>query len=136
MSLLLTQQEADALLSLEKHYIGSDRISSPSLGGTLRIPLYSSDHREEFCLDITRGRIKLCKNTFQARARKVVILARIDINGPPHRNPDGEEINCPHLHIYKAGFGDKWAFPLPGKFLNHNDTWVTLFDFMDFCNVV
>ena len=76
MSLLLTQQEADALLSLEKHYIGSDRFSLPSLGGTLRIPLHSSDHREEFSLDITRGRIKLCKNTFQARARKVVILAR------------------------------------------------------------
>ena len=99
MSLLLTQQEADALLSLEKHYIGSDRFSLPSLGGTLRIPLHSSDHREEFSLDITRGRIKLCKNTFQARARKVVILARIDISGPPHRNPDGEEISCPHLHI-------------------------------------
>lgn len=136
MSLLLTQQEADALITLEKHYKGSDRFSFPSLGGNLRIPLHSADHREEFSLDITRGYIEIRKNTFQKRARKAVILARIDIDGPPHRNSDGEEIACPHLHIYREGYGDKWAIPLPEIFSNHDDTWTTLFEFMDFCKVV
>ncbi|WP_260292480.1 DUF6978 family protein [Sedimenticola hydrogenitrophicus] len=135
MSLLLTQQEADALLALEKHYLESDRFSFPSLGGNLRIPLHSADHREEFSLDITRGKIELRKNTFQARGRKAVILARIDIGGPPHRNPDGEEIGCPHLHVYREGYGDKWATPLPETFANHEDAWTTLLEFMDFCNV-
>lgn len=136
MSLLLTQQEADALLTLEKHYEGSDRFRFPSLGGNLRIPLHSADHREEFSLDITRGYIEIRKNTFQKRARKAVILARIDIGGPPHRNPDGEEIACPHLHIYREGYGDKWAVPLPEGFSNHGDAWTTLSEFMDFCKVV
>jgi hypothetical protein len=135
MSLLLTQQEADALLALDKHYLGRERFSFPSLGGSLRIPLHSPDHREEFSLDITRGNIELRKNTFQGRARKAVILARLDIGGPPHRNPDGEEIACPHLHVYREGYGDKWAFPLPDSFSNHEDAWKTLFEFMDFCNV-
>lgn len=135
MSLFLTQQEADALLALEKHYIGKDRFSFPSTGGSLRIPLHSSDNREEFSLDITRGRIELRQNTFQARARKAVIMARIDISGPPHRNPDGEEIVCPHLHVYREGYGDKWAVPLPVNFTNHQDAWKTLTDFMYFCNV-
>ncbi|MFW9280162.1 DUF6978 family protein [Glaesserella parasuis] len=26
-------------------------------------------------------------------------MVRLDIEGPPHRNPDGEEIICPHIHL-------------------------------------
>ena len=136
MSLVLTQQEADALISMGKHYMGSETFSFPDLGGSLRIPLYSDDHREEFSLDITRGRIELRKNTFQARARKTFILARIDIGGPPHRNPDGVEIECPHLHVYREGFGDKWAFQLPNNFKDKSNIWLILIDFLEFCNVI
>ena len=112
MGILLTQQEADALLAFEKHYKGKDEFFFPSLGGDLRIPLYSLDNREEFILDISRGSISLEKNKFQTRARTTVILVRVDIGGSPHRNPDGTEIPCPHIHFYKAGFDDKWAEPL------------------------
>ena len=136
MSLVLTQREADSLLKRDKHYMGNEQFSLPGLGGALRIPLYSNDRREEFSLDITRGRIELRKNTFQTRARRVAILARVDIGGPPHRNPDGREIPCPHLHIYREGYGDKWAIPLPDNFKNYRDAWQTLMDFMDYCHVV
>jgi len=136
MSLVLTQREADSLLNRDKHYMGNEQFSLPGLGGALRIPLYSNDRREEFSLDITRGRIELRKNTFQTRARRVAILARVDIGGPPHRNPDGREIPCPHLHIYWEGYGDKWAIPLPDNFKNYRDAWQTLMDFMDYCHVV
>lgn len=136
MSLILTQHEADALLELEKHYQGEERFFFPGLGGAIRIPLYSTDRREEFSLDITRGRIVLEKNTFQSRARKAVILARLDLGGPPHRNPDGEEIACPHLHLYREGYGDKWARILPDAFVGVDDPWQLLAMFMDFCKVV
>lgn len=136
MTILLTQQEADALLALEKHFLGNDRFEFPALGGALRIPLYSADRREEFSLDITRGRILLEKHTFQTRARKAVILARLDIAGPPHRNPDGEEIACPHLHLYREGFGDKWAVPLPVAFAGIQDAVELLDTFMDYCRVI
>lgn len=136
MTMLLTQQEADALLALEKHYRGNEIFEYPSLGGCLRIPLYSSDHREEFSLDITRGRIELRKNTFQTRARKAVILVRVDLEGPPHRNPDDVVISCPHIHIYKEGYGDKWATSLPSNFTNCQDIGSVLNDFMVFCNVL
>jgi hypothetical protein len=36
---------------------------------------------------------------------------RLDLDGPPHRNPDDEEIPWPHLHVYREGYGDKWASP-------------------------
>ncbi len=136
MTILLTQQEADALLALEKHFLGNDRFAFPDLGGALRIPLHSSDRREEFSLDITRGRILLEKNTFQTRARKAVILARLDLAGPPHRNPDGEEIDCPHLHLYREGYGDKWAGPLPEVFTGIENPIELMDAFMDYCQVV
>ena len=79
MSFILMQQEADALLAMEKHYSGAERFTYPSLGGVLRIPLHSVAMREEFNLDITRGRIELKKNTFQLRAHRAIVLARIDI---------------------------------------------------------
>lgn len=137
MTLILTQQEADALLALEKYFVGAERFMFPGLGGALRIPLHSADRREEFSLDITRSRILLEKNTFQTRARKAVILARLDLGGPPHRNPDGEEIGCPHLHLYREGYGDKWATPLPNIFSSGIDDIMGLLDaFMDYCRVV
>lgn len=101
------------------------------------MPLTSQDKREDFLLDIYRGRIDLLKGTYQNRARQVIVLVRIDFGGAPHRNPDGNEVPCPHLHLYREGFGDKWAVPLPAdKFPNIGDLWQTLEDFMLFCNVV
>jgi hypothetical protein len=62
---------------------------------------------------------------------------RIDMQGAPHRNPCGEAIPCPHLHIYREDFGDKWAFPSPaGKFQHLDDLYQTFEDFMTECNVI
>lgn len=136
MSFILVQQEADALLAMEKHYTGAERFTFPSLGGALRISLHSEAMREEFNLDITRGRIELKKNTFQLRAQRAIVLARIDIGGAPHRNPDGEEMPCPHLHVYREGHGDKWAIPLSIQFSNSTNAWQILYEFMDYCTVI
>lgn len=135
MTLILTQHEADALMATDKHYFGPERFAFPGLGGSLRLALHSKDRREEFNLDVTRGRILLTKNTFQMRARKAVILARLDIDGPPHRNPDGEELQCPHLHLYREGYGDKWAIPLPAEFQGVTDALQLLDAFMVYCRV-
>jgi len=130
----LTQQEADALLRLEKHCYESRQFEYPDLGGSLQIPLFSSDRRVAFSLDIQKGRITLSKNTYQTRT-KAIILVRLDIGGPSHRNPDDEEIACPHIHIYKEGYGDKWAYPLPDDLGDASDYWELLFRFMDYCHI-
>ena len=134
MMIDLTQAEANLLLAMEKH---RTKDASYSFGALrLEIPLQSLDQREHFLLDIGRGRINLLKGTYQTRAKQVVILARLDFGGTPHRNPDGEEIPSPHLHIFREGFADKWAQPLPAEhFTNSDDTWVLFVDFLRFCNV-
>ena len=133
----LPQAEADALLALPKQREDLREWDYPVLGGRVSIPLISLDHRERFQLDLSRGRINLTKGTYQNRGRVVVILARLDFGGAPHRNPDGEEIASPHLHVYREGFGDKWAFPVPtDTFTDLADLWRTLQDFMHYCNIV
>jgi len=132
----LTQPEADALIAMEKHRVTEDRSDFPLGGESLVLPLQSSDKREQFLLDLSRGRIDLLKVKMQTRGRQVVVLVRLDLGGAPHRNPDDEEISAPHLHVYREGCGDKWAVPVPpDRFRNVGDVWVTLEDFLRFCNV-
>ena len=133
---MLTQQEADALLALEKHYLDKERFTFPSPQDKLSIPVYSIDKREKFILDITRSGALLTKNTFQTRARKVIPLVRLDIIGAPHRNPDGEEIACPHLHLYKEGYADQFAISMPDIFGDVADTGNLLNKFMEYCKIV
>ena len=136
MSDELSQAEATALLAIEKHRTGAGVWRLPFAGGGIVVPLVSADGSESFHLDISRGRINLAKGKFQNRARTTVVLARIDIGGAPHRNPDDEEIACPHLHLYREGYGDRWAHALPPDiFANPSDHWQTLMDFMRYCNV-
>ncbi|MBI5468390.1 MAG: hypothetical protein HY891_04580 [Deltaproteobacteria bacterium] len=133
----LTQAEADALIAREKRRIDDERWNYPGLGGSISIPLVSLDKREKFLLDISRGKIDLLKGSYQNRSRQVIVLVRVDFGGQPHRNPDDKEIPSPHLHIYREGYGDKWATLIPAdRFSNISDSWQTLEDFMIFCNII
>ncbi len=132
----LTQAEADALIAMEKHCIENQTYEYPGLGGSIWVPLVSPDKRENFLLDISRGRIDLRKGTYQNRARQIFILVRLDFGGAPHRNPDGEEVPSPHFHIFREGFGDKWASAVPNDvFPNVSNLWQTLMDFMRYCHI-
>ena len=132
----LTQAEADALIEMEKNRVNEDQINFPMGGESVAVPLQSVDRREQFLLDLSRASINLSKVKMQTRGRQVVVLIRLDLGGAPHRNPDGEEIPVPHLHIYREGFGDKWAFPVPfDGFPAVGDVWTTFEDFLQYCNV-
>jgi hypothetical protein len=132
----LSQAEADALIAMEKQRLDDQRWNYPELGGIMTIPLVSKDIREKFLLDINRGRIDLLKGTYQNRSREIIVLVRLDFGGRPHRNPDDSEIPSPHLHLYREGYGDKWAIPIPIKdFPDIQDLWKTLSDFMRYCNI-
>jgi hypothetical protein len=132
----LTQAEADALIAMEKHRVNEDLADFPMGGQSVVLPLQSVDKREQFLLDLSRGRIDLAKVKMQNRGRQVVVLVRLDLGGAPHRNPDDQEVPVPHLHVYREGYGDKWAVPLPAdRFSNPTDVWATLCEFMQFCNI-
>ena len=132
----LTQSEADALFGFAKRPKETKAHKLPLAGGKLTVALESYDRKEEFTLDITRARINFLKGTYQHRARTTTILARLDFGGPGHRNPDDQEIPAPHLHLYREGYGDKWAYPLPSEHFNDaSDRWRLLLDFMRLCSI-
>jgi hypothetical protein len=131
----LKQTEADRLFNLEKRKASDEEVDWP-LGAKVAVQLISLDGREEFILDVSTYSIKVSKITMQNRVRTTAILARLDIDGPTHRNPDDVEIPCPHIHLYREGFNDKWAFPVQGiQFRDLSNRVNTLEDFMRYCNI-
>ena len=147
---MLTQSEADALIAMPKRRADERVYDFPRRGETLTMPIVSYDGRESFILDANRRNIRLTKCTFQERSRDIFILVRLDVSGGPHRNPEvasvpmpylhpynGQEIPCPHLHIYVEGFNDRWAIPAPReRFLRTDDLASTLDDFFCYCNII
>lgn len=132
---VLLQTEADVLFRMEKIPASSGTFPFPDFGGRIGVPLVSRDKREQFSLDISRKRIALT-TSYQTRARKVIVLARLDF-GSPHRNPDGSEVKVPHLHLYREGYGAKWAIEVPSGILSEpEDSWQVLLDFMRYCNII
>ena len=65
-----------------------------------------------------------------------IILLRLDLGFGGHRNPDDTEIRGPHLHVYREGYGDKWAYSLPKNFTNSEDVFITLDEFMNYANII
>ena len=86
---MINQEEANHLMNLEKKKVSNETYSFPSTNDYLEIPIVSIDGRENFLLDVNRkGTIRLNKCTYQERYEKIYILIRVDLNGPPHTNPE------------------------------------------------
>ena len=116
----LTQAEADALLQMPKEFVDAAPLEFPN-SQPLRYEreLRSVDKREEFLFDFERGNRNRARLKYQTRGRRVIVLARLDLNGPAHRNPPNspyrpnERLSCPHFHRYIEGFEDRVAYELP-----------------------
>jgi hypothetical protein len=151
--MLITQLEANKLIAMQKIKEKSESYNFPFQGEILNIPLVSKDKRESFLITVNRGK-KQFKCSYLERYDKVIILVRLDLDGPPHINPDevpnisekplsnifsfyGQIIQCPHLHLFVEGYDDKWAIPaLSEIFPRTKDLYKTLEDFLSYCNIV
>ena len=147
---MLTQSAANNLLKTPKMKKSGDGYGFPRPGEKLTIPIISHDEQEDLLIDVSRGRIRLTKCTYQERYQQTIILLRLDPGYAPHHNPgtvdvplpclapyNGRIIECPHLHVYIEGFMDKWAIPaLDDEFPDTTNLYATLLDFFRYCNIV
>lgn len=132
----LTQSEVEYLLNLIKELEKYEPIKFPVKGQKLQIDVRSVDGTEKFIIDVNRSNINIKKCTYQTRYQRTTVLLRIDLEGSPHKNPDGELIPCPHIHIYREGFLDKWAYPLSSKIkTDPTDLVGVLRDFLEYNNI-
>jgi hypothetical protein len=133
---ILTQAEADALIAMEKHRVNEDRSDFPMGGESVVLPLQSADKREQFLVDLGRGRIFEEGQNAEPRApgcRVGEARSRWCAPSEPGRggNPGSPSSPLPR------GFGDKWAVAVPrDRFRKIADVWTTLEDFMRFCNIM
>jgi len=152
MSAPLLQSEADALRTMPKRLTKAARaeFGMPSAGEGMTFALESLDGRTAFLIDANRrGKFKLTKCTYLERYRVVDVLARLDIDGPPHTNPavtnpplpmlapyNGATVPCPHYHFFVEGYEVRWAVPATVVGLNETtDLVLALREFMTHCGV-
>lgn len=127
-------------------YLGNKKISNN---------LVSEDGKEKFIFDYNKGSVAL-KYTMQCRSGRSLLLMRLDMGGA-HNNPtatnvylDAEDLfhdihkDCvgrvftrgtPHIHMWRPGFRDTWAYPPPDDFPDCNDHMAVLKWFEKKCNI-
>jgi len=65
------------------------------------------------------------------------LLLRLDIIGPPHTNPDGTKVPCPHIHIARDYYDDSWAYEFSPPDVSNFDSLVSqLYEFMVHCHII
>ena len=129
----LSQKKADAYLAARKiKATATDCCLSSIIPKPVSIPLVAPDIAGVvFSLDVTQKRIVLKLKCQLRCTTEAVVLARLDF-ASPHRNPDGTAVGVPHLHIYREGYGDKFAYEVPpGMLKNPDDPLQGLLDFLE-----
>jgi hypothetical protein len=133
---MLTQGEADQLMQLTKHFLRPPASITIPPGIDETYELAGPNDRERFLLDIWRGTLRLSKLKFQERVRTAIVLVRLDVDGAPHTNPDGQRFAGTHIHLFREGYDDKWAYPVdPTRFKLLTDPGTVFHDFCAFCNI-
>ena len=132
----ITQAEFDFLMSEDKSF---DDLASPIQLGPAPIQwtrqINAVATKEVFLLDFYRGSFEISKYTVNKRYRQTVILLRYD-NGGRHTNPDGVLFEGAHVHLYREGYNDKFAFPVSEIGVDKSDSMDAVFTkIMNFCNV-
>jgi len=136
----MDQNTANFLMALEKKIVEVD-IIFPSNNTMLSINAISLDDNERFLIDINRkGLIKLSRCSFQERFCTTEGLVRLDLDeSKTHRNPDDQIIAGPHLHVYREGYGLRWAYALkdlsPCPFKVQSDLVSIFIEFCNYCNI-
>lgn len=136
----MTDEIFKHLLELEKQF--EDRcVELPQRGKKKVFSVISCCQNEKFFIDTDRkGKIELSKSKLQNRhvASKEPLI-RIEIDCPPHTNPDGESTSRNHIHVFKEGYDLSWAFDLDDfhdvLFKNIHEFNQVFVDFCALCNI-
>ena len=133
----ITQAEYNFLIKQEKVF--DNQLTSIQLGPA---PIHwmrqinSLTTKDIFFLDFYRGSFELSKYTINKRYRQTIIMLRYD-NAGRHTNPDGVLFEGRHIHLYREGYNDKFAFSVSEIGITDVNGMEIVFNkIMQFCNVI
>lgn len=135
MSEKLTQEEAERLLSMLKKSL-IEYLMLPQKGDKVEFDVCGDNKKDLFSINIFRGKINGNKINYNARIKSNgIMLLELHINATNrHINPDGTIITGSHWHIYKEGFGNRYAFPADD--IEDNNFVQNTINFLDEFNVI
>ena len=131
----ITQQEFDHLIAFEKAFDEADMLILGPPPASWSREMTAPSTRDKFILDFRRGGFEISKYSYNKRYRQTIIMVRY-CSSVRHTNPDGVTFDGPHVHLFREGYDDKFAFPV-------SDIGVTVGEGMDvvlmkllrYCNV-
>ena len=152
---VLTDSEALELLYMPKLTADHD---VRYITQRFEVDLVSHDKKEIFTFDFSNSTKNMTlKYKNQIRCKKDIPLLRLDVGSSWHENPKKHvacdpkdpfytvhdscvgkmfEVGEPHIHYFREGYGDAWAYPVPPEFDDLDDVKKTVNQFLDKCNVV
>lgn len=139
---VLTQAEADTLKAIEKYLLEPGRVKLPRPQTTNTYNLkytLNSKNMQDMKVSAYRGKKNPDKVSYRLIYGDYFILLRIDTkDNTPHQNPDGTLIAPlqPHIHIYKEGYRDKYAYPLPKDFSDAENIMTLFIEFLTYSTIL
>lgn len=136
MAILITQAEADSLISMLKTTV-EQYIILPQTKGSVSFDVVGEKKKDsKFVINIDRKGLDCTGCTYQGRVKQTnQILMRLDVNPTSkHINPgSGEVITGTHLHIFSEQYDMKYAIPFD---INNSDLFQTCYTFFEKFNVI
>jgi len=131
----ISQLEFEFLMGQNKKFKTDEEIEVGPAPLKWTRELNSLESQDAFLVDYSRGKIQLLKFTLNKRFRQTICLLRLDTIGR-HTNPDGTLFDGPHIHIYRDGYDDKFAFPIETVGIKDpTNICNTIKEFLEFCNI-
>lgn len=140
----MTDSEFQMLLNLNKEFL-KGKIKLPQVSEKAIFEVKSITTSDKFLVDIDRkSKIEFSKFKIQNRFYLTKQpLIRIDIDSPPHLNPNGIKTSRNHIHIFKEDENDtdsqSWAYNLDAyksfNFGTEFDFNTVFFKFCEYCHI-
>lgn len=131
----ISQLEFEFLMGLNKKFATGQELEIGPAPMKWTREINSLDSHDTFLIDYNRGRIQLLKFTVNKRYRQTICLIRLDSVGR-HTNPDGKVFDGPHIHFYRDGYDDKFAFPIEDAGIKDpTNVENSIKEFLEFCNI-
>ena len=132
----MNDNEFEALLNQEKVL---DKFSDlPLFGSKKEYLIKGIDTDFELFVDYSGKRIEFVQKQ-KYHLQETIGMVRLEIDAPPHINPDGTTVGRNHIHIYKENYDLRWAYSLKDfdifLFKNTQDIIEIFKDFCKYCNI-
>ena len=132
---MLSQSEAEGLIAVRKVFIERTPLTVNRPFNEQRQLRSDREPYETFYLNITQTAIEFGRYSTVTRFFQIPLIRACVNPDYVHPNPDGTEVKGSHIHIYKEGFLDRFAYPLSERGFTETAMVPFIRAFLTYCNI-